>query len=110
GITVEPKLSHAAVGGVGDEAFDSPDGPQRRAIYVRKGKEACALTANVVHDASGDRLAVTMDQLRSLAKLAASHMKANRASVEARFSPTRFDSGTVPGGKQYEHPSLEEIS
>ena len=37
GIEIEPKLFHAAVAGVGDEAFDSPDGKLQYALYVRKG-------------------------------------------------------------------------
>ena len=73
GIEIEPKLFHAAIAGVGDEAFDSPDGKLQHAIYVRKGQAAFALTANIT-GARGDKPTVTMDQLKALAKIVLSRM------------------------------------
>jgi hypothetical protein len=66
GIEVEPKLFHASVAGLGDEAFDSPDGKTPHAIYVRKGDRAFALISNV--DATGKPV-VSMEQLKALAKM-----------------------------------------
>ncbi len=71
GIEVEPALYHVIVTGIGDEAFDSPDGKIQHAIYVRRGEEAFGLISNV--DASGVPR-VTMDQLTALAKLVVSRM------------------------------------
>ena len=59
GIEIEPKLFHAAVAGVGDEAFDSPDGKLQHALYVRKGQAAFGLIANVTASPRGDRPAVS---------------------------------------------------
>ena len=74
GIEIEPKLFHAAVAGVGDEAFDSPDGKLQHALYVRKGQAAFGLIANVTASPRGDRPAVTTDQLKALAKIVLSRM------------------------------------
>ncbi len=71
GIEVEPKLCHAVVPGLGDEAFDSPDGKVQHAIYVRKGDGAFGLISNV--GASGKPV-VSMDQLQALAKIVLSRM------------------------------------
>jgi hypothetical protein len=71
GVQVEPKLYHAAVAGLGDEAFDSPDGKQQHALYVRKGDAAFGVISNV--DASGRPL-VTMDQLKAIATIVLSRM------------------------------------
>lgn len=71
GIEVEPKLFHAAVAGLGDEAFDSPDGKVQHALYVRKGESAFGLISNV--DRTGKPV-VTMDQLKALAKTVLSRM------------------------------------
>ena len=70
-IEVEPKLYHATVAGLGDEAFDSPDGKVQHALYVRKGNDAFGLISNV--SASGKPV-VTMDQLKALAKTVLSRM------------------------------------
>jgi hypothetical protein len=67
GIEIEPKLFHAAVAGLGDEAFDSPAGKLQYAIYVRKGQEAFGLIANIMASPRGDRPTVSMDQLKVLA-------------------------------------------
>jgi len=74
GIEIEPKLFHAAVVAVGDEAFDSPDGKLQHALYVRKGQAAFGLIANVTASPRGDRPTVTMDQLKALAKIILSRM------------------------------------
>ena len=74
GIEIEPKLFHASVAGVGDEAFDSPDGRLQHALYVRKGQAAFALTANITSSARGDKPTVTLDQLKALAKIVVSRM------------------------------------
>lgn len=71
GIEVEPKLYHAAVAGLGDEAFDSPDGKVQHALYVRKGDAAFGLISNL--DRAGKPV-VSMDQLTSLAKTILSRM------------------------------------
>lgn len=68
GIVIEPKLFHAAVPGLGDEAFDSPDGAMPHALYVRHGTRAFSLTANIVSGPSGDRPTLSLAQLRALAK------------------------------------------
>jgi hypothetical protein len=74
GIEIEPKLFHAALVGLGDEAFDSPDGKLQYALYVRKGDAAFGLIANITTSARGDRPTVTMDQLKALAKIVLSRM------------------------------------
>jgi hypothetical protein len=65
GIEVEPKLFHAAVPGLGDEAFDSPDGKQQHAVYVRKGDSGFGLISNL--DRAGKPV-ISMEQLKALAK------------------------------------------
>ena len=74
GIEIEPKLLHTAVAGIGDEAFDSPDGKLQHALYVRKGQAAFGLIANVTASPRGDRPMVMMDQLKALAKIVLSRM------------------------------------
>jgi hypothetical protein len=74
GIEIEPKLFHAAVTGVGDEAFDSPDGKVQHALYVRKGQTAFGLIANVDFSSRAGKPAVTMDQLKALAKIVLSRI------------------------------------
>jgi hypothetical protein len=74
GIEVEPKLFHAAVAGIGDDAFDSPDGTLQHALYVRKGQAAFGLIANVASTARGGTPAVPMDKLKVLAKIVLSRM------------------------------------
>jgi len=72
GMEVEPKLFHAAVAGLGEEAFDSPDGRQQHALYVRKGDSAFGLISNV--DRAGKPL-VSMEQLKALASTILSRMQ-----------------------------------
>jgi len=74
GIEIEPKLFHAAVAGLGDEAFDSPAGKLQYALYVRKGQDAFGLISNITASPRGDRPAVTMDQLKMLAVAVVSRM------------------------------------
>jgi hypothetical protein len=69
GMEIEPKLFHAAVAGLGDEAFDSPAGAAQHALYVRKGQAAFGLIANPLN-----RRPVTMDQLTALARIVLSRM------------------------------------
>lgn len=71
GIEIEPKLYHAAVAGLGDEAFDSPDGKQQHALYVRKGDSAFGVISNL--DRTGKPI-VSMEQLQALAKIVLSRM------------------------------------
>lgn len=69
-IQVEPKLFHAAIAGVGDEAFDSPDGAQQHALYVRKGDAAFGLISNVT---SSGAPVISMEKLKALARLVLKH-------------------------------------
>jgi hypothetical protein len=70
-IVVEPKLFHVSVAGLGDEAFDSPDGKTQHAIYVRKGDAAFGLISNV--DATGKPI-ISMPQLTALARIVLARM------------------------------------
>ncbi len=63
--TVTVKTFHAMVPGLGDEAYDGPDGPQQWVIYVRRGPWGVALTS----------LTLSMDQLKKLAAVAITHMR-----------------------------------
>jgi len=65
-IQIEPKLFHAAVSGIGDEAFDSPDGAHQHALYVRKGNVAFGLISNVT---STGAPVIPMEKLKALAAL-----------------------------------------
>jgi hypothetical protein len=69
GMEIEPKLFHAAVAGLGDEAFDSPAGATQHALYVRKGQAAFGLIANPL-----SRRPVTMEQVKALARIVLSRM------------------------------------
>lgn len=71
GILIEPKLFHAAVAGLGDEAFDSPDSMPQHAIYVRKKDAAFGVISNV---SLTNVPMVTMDQLKTIAKGVLSRM------------------------------------
>lgn len=64
-------LFHADVPGVGDEAFDSPPGPLQYVLYVHKGANAASFTAYFVPP---NKATLTMDQLKQVAKVAASRM------------------------------------
>src|SRR5262245_36707333 len=67
-----PAPFHAAVPGVGDEAFDSPAGPLQYVLYVRKGDKAASFTAYFV--ARTQKATLTMDQLKQLAVIAVARM------------------------------------
>ena len=67
-----PALFHAAVPGVGDEAFDSPQGPTQYVLYVRKGDKAASFTAYFI--ARTQKTTLTMDQLKQLAAIAVARM------------------------------------
>ena len=71
GIEVEPKLYHEAVTGLGDEAFDSPDGKQQHALYARKGDSAFGIISNL--DKTGKPV-LSMEQLKALARTVLSRM------------------------------------
>jgi len=71
GVQVEPKLYHGAVTGLGEEAFDSPDGKTQHALYVRKGDAAFGVISNL--DAAGKPI-VPMDQLTAIARVVLSRM------------------------------------
>ncbi|HEX4568281.1 MAG TPA: hypothetical protein VH138_16715 [Vicinamibacterales bacterium] len=72
GMEVEPKLYHAAVASLGEEAFDGPDGRQQHALYVRKGDSAFGLISNL--DRAGKPV-VSMEQLKALANTILSGME-----------------------------------
>ena len=71
GIVVQPALYHGAVTGIGEDAFDSPDGKVQSAIYVRKGDAAFGVISNL--DAAG-KPRITMDQLKAIAAAVVSRM------------------------------------
>jgi hypothetical protein len=71
GIPVEPKFFHAAVTGMGDEAFDSPDATPQHALYVRRKDAAFGLISNVTLT---NVPIVGMDQLKAIAKVVLSRM------------------------------------
>src|SRR6266542_1260445 len=64
-------LFHAAVAGIGDEAFDSPPGPVQYVLYVRKGNTAISLTAYIT-GTKPMKPTLTMDQLKQLAAVVVS--------------------------------------
>lgn len=65
-------LFHAAVPGLGDEAFDAPQTAPQYVLYVRKGQQAFSITTYFNRDGKTTRL--TMDQLKALAKIVASRL------------------------------------
>jgi len=71
GMTVPMVLFHAAVPGIGDEAFDSPPGPVQYVIYLRKGTKAASVTTYLE---KGTKPRLTMDQLKALAKVVAARL------------------------------------
>ena len=73
GMTVPMPLFHAAVSGVGDEAFDSPPGPLQYVLYLRKGQKAASLTTYLV-DARGSKAVLTMAQLKQLGAVVAGRL------------------------------------
>jgi len=71
GTTVPMVLFHAAVPGIGDEAFDSPPGGVQYVIYLRKGAKAASVTTYLE---KGTVPRLTMDQLKAIAKLVAARL------------------------------------
>ena len=70
GMTLPMPLFHAAVPGVGDEAFDSPPGTMQYVLYLRKGQKAASLTTYI----AGGKPMLTMAQLKQLGALVASRL------------------------------------
>jgi len=73
GMTVPMPLFHAAVPGIGDEAFDSPPGPLQYVLYLRKGQKAASLTTYLT-DPRGSKAVLTMAQLRQLCAIVAARL------------------------------------
>lgn len=65
-------LYHADVGGIGDEAFDSPPGPVQYVIYLRKGTKAASITT--YFDSSGKKTRLSIEQLKTIAKTVAARL------------------------------------
>jgi len=61
---------HAAVPGIGDEAFDSPPGNMQYVLYLRKGQKAASLTTYI----SAGKPLLTMAQLKQLGAIVASRL------------------------------------
>lgn len=64
-------LFHAAVVGIGDEAFDAPSGKLQYVIYLRKGAKSASVTTYLDR---GMTPRIPRDQLEALAKLVASRL------------------------------------
>jgi hypothetical protein len=71
GKDVPMVLFHAAVAGVGDEAFDSPPGSTQWLLYAKKGRQAFSLGTFLAH---GRTPRVPMDPMIALAKVVASRL------------------------------------
>jgi hypothetical protein len=72
GMTIPMPLFHAALPGIGDEAFDSPPGPLQYVIYLRKGQQAASLTTYFTR--GGKTTVLSLDQLKQLAAIVASRL------------------------------------
>ena len=70
GMTMPMPLFHAAVPGIGDEAFDSPPGNMQYVLYLRKGQKAASLTTYI----SAGKPLLTMAQLKQLGAIVASRL------------------------------------
>lgn len=70
--TMPMVLFHAAVPGIGDEAFDSPPGPLQYVIYLRKGAKAASVTTYFERNGRATRL--TLDQVKAIAKVVAGRL------------------------------------
>jgi hypothetical protein len=73
GMTIPMPLFHAAVPGIGDEAFDSPPGALQFVLYLRKGQKAASLTTYVL-DPRGTKAVLTIAQLKQLGAIVASRL------------------------------------
>lgn len=72
-MTIPMPLFHAAVPGIGDEAFDSPPGPVQYVLYLRKGQKAASLTTYVL-DPKATKTVLTIEQLKQLGAIVASRL------------------------------------
>ena len=72
-MTIPMPLFHAAVPGIGDEAFDSPPGPVQYVLYLRKGQKAASLTTYVL-DAKATKTVLTIEQLKQIGAVVASRL------------------------------------
>jgi hypothetical protein len=72
GMKMPMKMFHAAVAGIGDEAFDSPDGPQQYVLYVKKGTQAISFTT--YQGIREHKPVLTMEQVKAIAKIVVSRM------------------------------------
>jgi hypothetical protein len=70
--TMPMVLFHAAVPGIGDEAFDSPPGAVQYVIYLRKGSKAASVTTYFERNGRTTRL--TIDQVKAIARLVAGRL------------------------------------
>jgi len=68
--TISVPVFHAAVAGLGDEAFDSPPGPMQYVLYVRKGNQAISVTTYI----QAGKPILTMAQLKAVAAIAVSRI------------------------------------
>ena len=64
-------LFHAAVHGIGDEAFDAPSGTLQYVIYLRKGANSASITTYLDR---GMTPRIPRAQLEAIAKLVASRL------------------------------------
>lgn len=70
GSKADKNTFHAAVSGLGDEAFEGPAGvPVPTMLFVRKGDRAVVLQTDYDKKAETLKLLVTQEQLRELAQL-----------------------------------------
>jgi hypothetical protein len=70
--TMPMPLFHAALPGIGDEAFDSPPGAVQYVIYLRKGQKAASLSTYFAR--GGKTTILTLDQLKQLAGIVVTRM------------------------------------
>jgi hypothetical protein len=68
GVRKSTTIFHAAVPGLGDDAFDAPPGSTQYVLYVKKGATAISVTSYLSSTRPyGPRL--TLDQLKALARI-----------------------------------------
>jgi hypothetical protein len=70
--TMPMPLFHAALPGIGDEAFDSPPGDVQYVIYLRKGQKSASLSTYFA--SGGKKTILTLDQLKQLAGIVAGRL------------------------------------
>ena len=71
-VKKDPKIFHAAVSGLGDDAFDAPPGSMQYVLYVRKGTQAVSVTTYFSSRPIAPRL--TVDQLKAIARVILSRL------------------------------------